>query len=53
MIFPDVSHHHPVVDFKKTKKYKVLISKATEGTTYVDPSLEAFVEGCERNGIDY
>jgi len=53
MIFPDVSHHHPVVDFKAAKKHKVLISKATEGTTYVDPSLKAFVEGCERNGIDY
>lgn len=53
MIFPDVSHHHPVIDFKAAKKHKVLITKATEGVTYVDPTLKRFIGGCEKNGIDY
>lgn len=53
MMFPDVSHHHPVKNFKVAKKYEVIISKATQGTSYVDPTLKEFVKGCEANGISY
>lgn len=51
---PDVSHYHPVVNWDFVKKYcPVIISKATQGTSYVDPTLDAFISGCEEYQIPY
>ena len=54
MKFPDISHHHPVNDWAKAKaSCGFLISKATEGQTYIDKTLHSFIKGCEENGIPY
>lgn len=54
MKYPDISHHHPVNDWAKAKKNcAFLISKATEGRTYIDPTLHSFIAGCEKHGIPY
>ncbi len=29
------------------------LSKATQGTNYLNPSLESFIRGCEKNAIPY
>ena len=51
---PDVSHWHPVEDWNLVKgTCPVIISKATQGTTYVDPTLDDFIEQCEKRGIPY
>ena len=50
----DVSHWHPVIDWTKAKQNSAfLIAKATQGTKYVDPTLKAFIKGCEANEIPY
>ncbi len=50
----DISHHKPVQDWVKVKKnVEFLISKATEGTTFIDSTLDSFVEHCEANKIPY
>jgi len=50
----DVSHHHPVKNWPLAKSSSdFLISKATEGTSYVDSTWKAFAEGCEKNGIPF
>lgn len=54
MKYPDISHHHPVNDWTKAKESAAfLISKATQGTSYVDNTLESFIAGCEKNKIPY
>lgn len=54
MKFPDISHHHPVNDWEKAKENcGFLISKATEGRTFIDSALHSFVENCEKHGIPY
>lgn len=53
-MYPDISHWHPVEDWGKVKEAcAMLISKATQGTAYIDPTLDSFIEGCEENGIPY
>ena len=50
----DISHHHPVTNWAMLKKNcPFLISKATQGTTFVDPTLSSFIRNCERNKIPY
>lgn len=52
--YPDISHYHPVVDWVKVKnEVGFLISKATQGTSYVDSTLDDFISGCEDNKIPY
>ncbi len=52
--YPDISHYHPVEDWSRAEENcPMLISKATQGTSYVDPTLSEFVRGCEQNGIPY
>ena len=52
--YPDISHWHPVKDWGKVKKNcPFLISKATQGTSFVDSTLDSFINGCEKNGIPY
>ena len=54
MKYPDISHHHPVNDWVKVKKNAAfLISKATQGTSYVDDTLDSFIAGCEKNKLPY
>ena len=53
-MIPDISHHHPVKNWKRLcKNSSFLISKATEGTTYIDPTLKTFVNQCEANKCHY
>lgn len=51
---PDISHHHPVRDWGQVKNNaEVLISKATQGTGYTDPTIDSFIKNCEKNQIPY
>ncbi len=51
---PDISHHHPVGDWNKVKgNVELLISKATQGTGYTDPTLDSFIKNCEEKKIPY
>lgn len=51
---PDISHHHPVKDWSKVKSScSFLLSKATQGTSYVDTTLDSFIKNCEKNKIHY
>lgn len=53
-MIPDISHHHPVKNWKRLcKNSSFLISKATEGTSYIDPTLKTFVNRCESNKCYY
>lgn len=54
MYYPDISHWKPVTDWNKAKaNCALLISKGTQGTSYVDPTLDSFIKGCENKGIPY
>lgn len=51
---PDISHYHPVDDWDLVREnVDMLISKATQGTAYIDPTLDDFIDGCERKQIRY
>lgn len=53
-MIPDISHHHSVKNWKRLcKDSSFLISKATEGTSYIDPTLKTFVNQCEANKCYY
>lgn len=53
-MIPDISHHHPVKDWRRLcKESSFLITKATEGTGYIDPTLKTFVNRCEANKCYY
>ena len=53
-LHPDISHYHPVEKWDEVNDaVDMLISKATQGTAYIDPTLYDFVEGCEKWGIPY
>lgn len=50
----DVSHWKTVTNWSLAKKgCEFLISKATQGTTYIDTYLDTFVENCEAKNIPY
>lgn len=52
--YPDISHYHPVSDWTDAKNnVGFLISKATQGTSMVDSTLDNFIKGCEANAIPY
>lgn len=51
---PDISHHHPITD--KNAFYSqcdFIITKATEGTGFVDSTLKSIVNNCESRKIPY
>lgn len=51
---PDISHHHPVRGWAElAESAQFAISKATQGTTFVDPSLDEFIRECERRHVPY
>lgn len=50
----DISHHHKVSDWKKVQgNVDVLITKATQGTGFVDDYFELIVQECEKRKIPY
>lgn len=50
----DISHHEKVTSYALLKKNcPFAISKATEGTSYVDPTLNSFIKNCERVNLPY
>lgn len=50
----DISHHHHVSDWDKVEKNcDVLITKATQGTSFVDNYFETIVNQCEKRRIPY
>lgn len=49
----DISHHRKVTDWGVLKDAPFIISKATEGTTFIDSTLNDFIRGCEQNHIPY
>lgn len=52
--YPDISHHHPVGDWDKIKKNcPFIITKATQGTSFVDSTMAGIVRQCEKRGIPY
>ena len=52
--YPDISHYEPVRNWNEVKeKCPFLISKATEGTNYVDSTLKSFIKNCEDRKIPY
>lgn len=51
---PDISHHHPVRDWAElAESAQFALCKATQGTTFVDPSLDEFIHECEKRKIHY
>lgn len=54
MYIPDVSHWHPVRDWATVKKEcPFIITKATQGTSYVDSTLKSFAHKAEDWGVPY
>ena len=52
--YPDISHHHTVEDWNKVaKNCPFLITKATQGTSFVDSAMAGVVKQCEKRGIPY
>lgn len=53
-LYPDISHYHPVENWNQVKaECPFVISKATQGTGYIDETLDSFIKGCEANQISY
>lgn len=51
---PDVSHHRYITDWSKVKdSVDFLLAKATQRTNFIDPTLDDFIAGCEKNNIPY
>lgn len=50
----DISHHHHVNDWEKVKKKcNVIITKATQGTSFVDNYFVTVIQQCEKRKIPY
>lgn len=53
-IYPDISHHHKVSDWDKIKKNcPFIITKATQGTSFVDDYMREVIKQCEKRNIPY
>lgn len=50
--FPDISHYEPC-DFNKVEGFNDLITKATEGTSFIDGTLKKNMEGCQKKEIRF
>ena len=54
MVIFDLSHYHPVKDWSKIKKISpFIITKATQGTTFVDSYMDTVIKKCEELKIPY
>lgn len=52
--YPDISHWKTVKNWTEVKaNCPFIISKATQGTDFIDSSLNSFIAGCEKYGIPY
>lgn len=52
--YPDISHWKPVSNWSQVKQNcGFLISKATQGTNFIDSYLDTFITNCEKQGIPY
>lgn len=52
--YPDISHWKPVSNWSQVKNScGFLISKATQGTNFIDSYLKTFITNCEKQGIPY
>lgn len=53
-LIPDVSHHDPITSWSTiSQTCDFLITKATEGTNYIDSTLDSFIQYCEKYNIPY
>ncbi len=53
-LYPDISHYHAVTDWSRVKENcPFLITKATQGTGYIDPTLDTIIKNCESRKIPY
>ena len=53
-MIPDISHHHTVKDWDKVKdNCPFIITKATQGKSFVDSSLKDVIKHCEKRNIPY
>lgn len=53
-LYPDISHWKPVRNWDEVKaNCGFLITKATQGTGYIDPTLFSFIQNCEAKKIPY
>lgn len=54
MIIFDLSHYHPVKDWSKVKTMSpFIVTKATQGTTFVDSYMDTVIKKCEALKIPY
>lgn len=52
--YPDISHWHTVQSWDTVKATcPFLISKATQGTSFIDSYLDTFIQNCEKYKIPY
>ena len=52
--YPDISHHHPVTNWAAVEKTaKLIIMKATQGTTFIDGMMPEVITECEKRKIPY
>lgn len=52
--YPDISHWKPVSNWEQVKQNcPFIISKATQGTNFIDSYLDTFISNCEKYGIPY
>ena len=52
--YPDISHHHSVDDWERVADHcPFMITKATQGTSFVDSAMAGIVRQCEKRGIPY
>lgn len=52
--YPDISHHHSVDDWERVADYcPFMITKATQGTSFVDSAMAGIVRQCEKRGVYY
>lgn len=50
----DVSHYEAVSDWAVLRQNtSILYAKATEGTTYTDPTMKKWADGAKENGLDF
>ena len=53
-MIPDISHHHSVKNWDKVKdNCPFIITKATQGKSFVDSSLKDVIKQCEKRNIPY
>lgn len=53
-IYMDISHHHPITNWDKVEaQCPFIITKATQGTDFVDSTMDSIIRECESRKIPY